>query len=675
MPYFTSPAPRDGVKMTYTIGQTVFEFSPVPFIQCDTAFDLSGKKETGQTITINVSGTLVASKHLENEGIRDENAQNLQYNIGLQGMSPLERQRRKMEQVLSVPGGEFKIYCICGDAGDGCEDIVYFRIFPQMIGNISFQNSPDNWTQTIPYTFQIVVHRTDIFNKNGKPIYLESIDENWSMELVDEKIYPRYNDIDFQERNANSLVVMRLTHTLNATGKKVYGEQGFNETRGNDQLVHEWRRDHTEASIDDYDSGHPEEKYVPVNTDSDNIRTPYQYAKEWIETRLYSLNRVEESIRETSVHPWEKKPREEFFYISEDGIFNWNRYKSVFNHTRQKTGNEVAGTYSVTESWIIIVGDTETDLPRDDNGNIIGATEEYTLNYQHNNSNGIDTVTIEGTITGYQEGNIDQPSARSKIYQAGQLFKRLAEGNYFHRRCDYYMRDIITHSRACDVLAAENHNGIPELANLEYKKDEVIRSLNIIPISKSIRKQIVEGIITYSYEFNTKCPNLFADTLMESITTSITYPTDVFTTVIIPGRQQGPLFFSANTQQAPKYTLNVELVLKPECPPGSPLVMPLGDPTRYNPEIYTRVRARLVTKHNCRERMIMIARAHYDYIKGVMGDIIKIEADTDNWNESEGRYSGNITFVFGRCQSKYEGDYLLSLTKLFGNANSLQSAL
>ena len=103
-------------------------------------------------------------------------------------MSPLERQRRKMEQILSVPGGEFKIYCVC-DGGDDCEDIVYFRIYPQMIGNISFQNSPDNWTQTIPYSFQIVFHRTDIFNDN-QPLYLESIDENWSMELVDEKIYP-----------------------------------------------------------------------------------------------------------------------------------------------------------------------------------------------------------------------------------------------------------------------------------------------------------------------------------------------------------------------------------------------------------------------------------------------------------------------------------------------------
>jgi hypothetical protein len=71
MPSFPAPVLAEGVKMTYTIGDgSVFEFSPVPFIQCDTAFDLSGKEETGQTITINVNGTLVAPKHLYNEGMR-----------------------------------------------------------------------------------------------------------------------------------------------------------------------------------------------------------------------------------------------------------------------------------------------------------------------------------------------------------------------------------------------------------------------------------------------------------------------------------------------------------------------------------------------------------------------------------------------------------------------------
>ena len=672
MAILTIPASKEGVKMTYRISHDdtqIFEFAPVPFIQCDTAFDLSGKEETGQTITINVTGTLVAPKHLENEGIRDEDAESLNYNIGLTGMSPLERLRRKMEMILSVPGGEFKIYCICGDKDGGCEDVVYFKIYPQMIGNISFQQSPDNWTQTIPYTFQIVVHRTDLFNKDGQPIYLESIDENWSMELVDEKVFPSHNDIAFQNRNADSLVVMKLTHTLNATGKKVYGAQEFDAARDG-QLIHEWRRDNIKTSIADYDSNHSEERYTPMNTSGDNIKSPYQHAKEWIETKLYNLDNIQQSLRADD----DPNRREEFFYLSNDGIFNWNRYKSVFNHTRQKTGNEVAGTYSVTESWIIIVGNTDENLPKDDYGNIIGATDEYTLDYKHNSNNGIDTVTIEGTIAGYQEGNLNQVPVRSKIYQAEQLFKRLAEGNYFHRRADHYIKDIVTHSRACDVLAAESPNGIPDIINLNDKKDEVICSLNIIPVSKSIRRQIIEGIISYSYEFNTKCPNLFADTLMESFTPSWTYPNDVISPVVIPGRQSGPLIFSANTMTSPKCSLNFEIILKPACHLENPIEF--NDNIDFNKMVdKLRVRVRpsqIDGLNNCRKRIRAVAKVYYDYFTEIGLSIRKIESDNDTWNPMEGRYSGSITFVLGVCGN---GHILQSLSKYFTTEDQKQSTM
>ena len=228
-----SPAPRDGVHITYKINddfQELFEFSPAPFIQCDRSIDFSGKEQIGQTITINVSGTLVAPKHLENDGIRDTNdRKDIDYVLGEQGLSPLERQRRVMEQILSVPGGEFRIYCICAGPEGGCKDITYFRCFPEIIGNLSFQNSPDNWTQTIPYTFQMVFHRTDLFARDAegnptRPIYLESIEENWSMELVDEKRYPSIDDVDFDYHGSSS-VVMKVAHTLSATGKKDTGNR------------------------------------------------------------------------------------------------------------------------------------------------------------------------------------------------------------------------------------------------------------------------------------------------------------------------------------------------------------------------------------------------------------------------------------------------------------------
>jgi hypothetical protein len=220
-----------------------------------------------------------------------------------------------------------------------------------------------------------------------------------------------------------------------------------------------------------------------------------------------------------------------------------------------------------------------------------------------------------------------------------------------------------------NALALIEREGIPRLG------------LNVIPVNKSIRKQVTEGVITYTYEFDTKCGNIFHDTLMESFTTSITYPTDVFANVVIPGRQRGPLFFSANTYQVTKYTLNCEIVLKPECPPGNSIkvdLLPENESVaiinnqahsifdrRVNASLQRKIRATINGKRKCSAYAIMVARTHYNYIEQSLGKIIRIESDVDNWDAAEGRYSRNFTFVFGQCG----GANLISLTQAFRNSD------
>ena len=616
----STPRERTGVKMTYQIADgTVFEFSPTPFIQCDRAIDLSGKEETGFTTTINFTGTLVAPRHLEGEGIRgeDDNA-DIDLNVGQQGMNVLERLRRKMEYVLSVPGGEFRIYCQCG-AGDteDCQDIVYFRLHPSFVGNLQFQNSPDNWVITIPYTFQMVTHHTDLFDSEGSPIYLESIDENWSIEQVDEKIFPTIEDTPFE--TATGSQILRLTHTLTATGKKVYGEQQFESPRDN-KTLHEWRRDNTLANITEYDATRSPDSFSPINVSSDHIKTPYEYAKDWIETRLRRHNElITYSIASSGTSEDDARTEtegREFFFIGNDGIFNYNNDRRAFNHTRQRTGNETTGQYTVTESWFIIVGPSSgVELP--------AATDEYSLDYRWNKEQSIVTVSIEGTIQGYQEGDITERSTqRTKINQAEELLHNLLSSNILHDRCEYWLNTV----RSAEGL-------LP-------------MSLNNQPVTKTVRRQTLEGIITYSMEFNNKCPNLIEGTLSETFSTAMTYPNDVFAQVVIPGRQRGPLFFSANTQTAPKYTVNFEVVMDPLCYSGTGVTT------------YDRIMATIVPP---RKQILQVIKVHYDYLKMIGWDILRVESDSDTWNPAEGRYSGTFTFTGGPCRAM---DYLKSATQI-----------
>ena len=126
-----------GVKMTYRVQDMTFEFSPVPFIQSSRTIDLSGKTETGFTTNITVTGTLVAQRHLENEGVADSGLVD-KIVLGEIGLTPLDKLKRAMETVLSIPGGEFRIYCNCEQGEDCVGNREYFKFYPSWIGELQF---------------------------------------------------------------------------------------------------------------------------------------------------------------------------------------------------------------------------------------------------------------------------------------------------------------------------------------------------------------------------------------------------------------------------------------------------------------------------------------------------------------------------------------------------------
>jgi len=565
------PREPHGTRMTY--GN--FEFSPVPFIQVDRTIDLSGKEEIGATITINVSGTILGPKHLQ-----DAN----NYNIGKWGLDVVETQRQQMEQALSVPGEEFKISCIPTPTqqNPNPQPITYFRCYPNLVGNVSFQNSPDNWTTTIPYSFQMAIHQSNIDGMSGMRCYLESMDENLSIEFIDEKMYPDIGDLEFATI-ARGNRVMRLTRTLSATGKKVYGEYFGDMTSGS--------------------PNHLATQYSPGS------RAPHEHAKDWV---LYRLSQLVDDELDDEVFNF--------------GAFNNGRY----NHTRQRSSNEITGTFSVTESWLIIVG-SESALN--------GTTDDYSVSFRKDVSTGINTVSVEGTIQGYQSGNIDNPGeAPTKIVLAQTLFGRLVSDNIPYRRARLFLSQLI--------IGDDPDGG-------DGGALQVVRCLNPIPINQSVRKQLTEGVISYTFEYDTRQKNIFNDTLSESFSYQMVYPNDVFSTVTIPGRQRGPIFFSANTITEPKFTLNYELVLKPRC------LTVQEEQQGWQEKIRQGIRRGMLEE---RSRIIDIAREYYDYLINVLGqDIVKIESDNDTWDQVQNRYSGSITFVLGTCN----GTPFRSLTQMF----------
>ncbi len=622
-----APDIRQGVHMSYRVtnGDEVrtYEFSPTPLIQCTRQNDLSGKTETGFTLTVNVTGTLVSQRHIQDDGIRPDggldDTADLNLVLGELGMTPLDKLKQKMQDILSIPGGEFRIYCLCNSNNTECGERTYFRFYPNMIGNIEFQTGDDNWYQTIPYSFQMEVHQTDLFNADGTPLYLENIDEQWSIEPVDEKIFPRLNDVEFAKSDGTR--VLRLTHTLTATGKKVYGQQ-IGESRNvgidDNELLYDWRTRQflSKESLPEnqYD---PVDQFTQINTQQNTVITPYQYAKSWIETKLRNTNSNTQYVRpinrNDNIGSDIEDLEPDFFWLDTDGIFNYIGNKKAFNHTRQKGGNENTGQYSVTESWIILVGEAS----------LSGATDEYTLDYSSSKDKGTESVTISGTIQGYQEGDLEnRPNEISKIAQAESLLAEILQNGILYQRCQFWL-DKIRESEYTDPSSR------PTIG------------LHQLPLNKKFTRNTVEGIITYAFEFDTRCQSIFNaedGVLSESISFQINYPTDVFAQVTIPGRQRGPLIFSANTQTAATATLSCEIVMKQECN-GLDFLGP-------RPMVIKRVVEPCI-KH----------------MRDIGGDIIRVQSDTDNFNMVERRYSANFTFLFNSC---CHVGYLTTVTRHLG---------
>lgn len=647
------PSRLYGPRMTYKISEDaedLYEFSPVPMINCSRQVNISGVEETGDTITISFSGNLVAPRHIDNDGIRPID-DNTQFNtvIGDVGLNVLDNLKKKLERILSVPGGEFRIFCKCDPSIQECDgDIEYFRIYPNAITNLEFRESGDNWTQTIPYTFQMIYHRTNIF-RGEEPLYLENISEDWSIEEVN--LFPNIDDLEFSTSNGNT--VLQLTHTLSATGKKVYGKQ-IGPYR-QDEIIHQWKNiDFVgNATGEGLDTQYPD-GYTRVNTNETNIKRPYDYAKKWIETKLRGVDRQNLYSNASPINEFNTN---DFFYLDQDGIFNYNTSLGrAFNHTRQKSGNETNGTYSVTETWTIILG------PLSD----YGATDEYTIDYRYNNE-AIESISIQGTIQGYQIGEIDEKELNdSKIKRAELLLEYLLKNQILLQRCDNWLQKMRRQNLIGDAKAFLNRYigdvgdisdedillliapYMQEGSNPRFTSIYLINNkLNTLPITKSFSRQVISGIITYSFEYNTRCENLLDDTLSESITVQMNYPTDVFGQVTIPGRQRGPIIFSANTYTAPTLTINMELVMKPtEC-------------TDNTLPIESRIFNNIIPPRDSARRIL---RIFYNYIRDIGGDIVKIQSDSDNWDIIQRRYSANFTFLFSSCHSS---DYLRSVTRLF----------
>lgn len=233
-----------------------------------------------------------------------------------------------------------------------CDATVVMQLYPRII-DIDFQESSNNWTDTIPYTITLE-YDADEFDEDESgeiPPYIEEYSEEWNMEWVEDHKYFTWdlNDVVDQvvgydyDIDTNNSFEVKVSHSINVKGKQSWSGPGV--------------------------SGEP-------TSAVDN-------ALSWLNT-IFNDYGYDATAWGHSLSGWNNLP------------FGTGDY-GVFDHFRTHTINETDGTVSLSESWYVIGSNSGLSGA---NGNIV---EDFSISIRDSLENGNISISIEGTIKGLEQ--------------------------------------------------------------------------------------------------------------------------------------------------------------------------------------------------------------------------------------------------------------------------------
>jgi hypothetical protein len=272
------------------------------------------------------------------------------------------------------------------------------------------------------------------------------------------------------------------------------------------------------------------------------------------------------------------------------GTVNLANAYGGYNLVRTEQINVAAGTYAVSENWILVSG--------------AGATETYNLSTSTSTSDPFVSVKLDGTIKGMRENAPNEEPVKTQYEQALEKWYTVSNSGKFGITSDVYKR--------CDNLVAV--------------------TLNSQPLSTSVSTNEFNGEITYSVDFNNRPTNIISGVLTETITINDTYPGDVFATIPVIGRETGPVLQYVGGRTEYKRDISLSLVMDyTKIPYGSgrnPLL--LKKPSIVEPTA-TQISQLLEELSPQGEPGI---RKYF------------VTPPTENWSPKDGTYNFNVSFTY-----------------------------
>lgn len=425
---------------------------------------------------------------------------------------------------------------------------------------------PSDETITNPSRLRAIIRKIEaireLFSIDGYQLEIQSGDGSQPM-----KCNPRVIDINFAE----GLWYDRVNYTITLEADIVYingtalGEDAFTDLISDANEQWNFETDETPEGI-----GLPR-TYRLSHTVSAVGKTFYDETgtltlEAWKQARSYVLQRLGYSA----------------VNASNSGINNLPSYYGGYNFMRTSQQDELAGSFSATENWLLASGK---------------ALEQFNCDIKSDASNGTTNVVIQGTITGLEERTADMALSVSKYANA-------------------------------DIHWSGIHNSL--LSRAQYYAGI---NLNPFPLSRLVGKNDINGTITYSYEYDSRPTNMFSGVSYESISINEIRPSDLFASIPVIGRANGPVLQGLGSVQERAVTLNIELITTPNSY-GAGTVSELRSAFYGNPRI-----AQPVIFDN----IIQAARPSLNYLTTY--EFVRSQNET--WDSKTGRWNYSIEWIFG----------------------------
>ena len=266
-----------------------------------------------------------------------------------------------------------------------------------------------------------------------------------------------------------------------------------------------------------------------------------------------------------------------------------------YNHVRTENLSEHAGSYSISENWLIATGT---------------AYENYNQNVSTSNTEPFINVNVDGTIKGLSQlspsgyGGLDDTKLPNAYDNALTKYNEISNYGNFGVGSHAY-------KRANNTVAVQ---------------------LNSQPVSVSLGTNEFTGEITYSLGFNNRPTNIISGVVSETISVNDTYPGDIFAVIPVLGRSTGPILQYVGGRSEYKRDISVNLTMDyTKIPYGyerNPLLL-------KKPSVVEPIASQIAG---------LLKELSPQGEPGVRKYFVSPPSET--WNPKEGTYNFNISFTY-----------------------------